>query len=40
MAGGYTPQAVYDSFQRQQEIQAAAIEVLSGKKPLLVKAAQ
>jgi hypothetical protein len=40
MAGGYTPQAVYDNFQRQQEIQAAAIEVLSGKKPLLVKAAQ
>ena len=39
MAGGYTPQAVYDNFQRQQEIQAAAIEVLSGKKPLLVKAA-
>lgn len=38
MAGGYTPQAVYDNFQRQQEIQAAAIEVLSGKKPLLVKA--
>jgi hypothetical protein len=38
LAGGYTPQAVYNTFQRQQDLQTAAIEVLSGTKPLLVKA--
>jgi hypothetical protein len=37
MAGGYTPQAVYNTAQRQEELQSAAIELLSGKKALLVK---
>lgn len=37
MAGGYTPQAMYNAFQRQQDLQTVAIEVLSGTKPLLVK---
>jgi hypothetical protein len=40
MAGGYTPQAVYDHLQRQHDIQSAAIDVLSGKKPLLINVQQ
>jgi hypothetical protein len=37
MAGGYTPQLVYDNFQAQIGLQIAAMNVLTGKQPLLVK---
>jgi uncharacterized protein DUF6680 len=37
MEGGYAPQAVANNFLRQLEMQTAALDVLSGKRPLLVK---
>lgn len=40
MAGGYAPQAVADTFQRQREIQTAILKVLSGEIPVHIKVDQ
>jgi hypothetical protein len=38
MAGGYTPQGFFDEAQAQRDLRALTAEVLSGKRPLIIKA--
>jgi hypothetical protein len=39
MAGGYTPQGFFDEVQAQRELRTLVSELLSGKRPLLIKSA-